>query len=463
MANKSVEIIFPSGRIMRKTFSNIDQLKKHILTHPPTLYYSSQTSTVIPFERIETYLKKHYPNKNLDLCDLSGLPKKITLLDDGNLKIQGAVCWQEVKEFLKGKKRRIMTSPTEELAAVIGGVATSATGERCFAYNNLRGQIVNLKYLNNQAQEIELSCEDNFSSLLQKNDLSALAKYQTDFDKYQNFKNAPFPRFSKATDLLIGTEGQLGVITETTIKTVADGPISYFFILLPKWEENLKAHLEIIKKVQSFREDILAVEFIDSNSVNFLKEEDQLGNNQDVIFLEILGDKLEKVCDELLFKLEEVNEDKIFEIDSKRYYHIRASVPREIFESNQKEGVTKVGTDIQVKTELFEDLMLEYRKATKLGVDYNIFGHIGDAHLHFNYMPKSDSLKKCQERFVSLYNKVIDWNGSPFAEHGIGLLKQKYIQLFYFNNQHTLFNILKDQFDPHNQFFPLGFMSINRM
>ncbi len=67
-------------------------------------------------------------------------------------------------------------------------------------------------------------------------------------------------------------------------------------------------------------------------------------------------------------------------------------------------------------------------------------------------------MKKLQE----LYDKVYDWKGSPFAEHGIGLIKQKYIKRFHGSNQLGLFKDLKAQHDPHNQFFPQGFMNVKQ-
>ena len=50
--------------------------------------------------------------------------------------------------------------------------------------------------------------------------------------------------------------------------------------------------------------------------------------------------------------------------------------------------------------------------------------------------------------------------GSPFAEHGIGLLKQKYIKDFWNENQRCVFKDLKKVFDPYNQFFPQGFFNL---
>lgn len=121
-------------------------------------------------------------------------------------------------------------------------------------------------------------------------------------------------------------------------------------------------------------------------------------------------------------------------------------------------GVVKIGTDAQVSPKSFPDLLAFYKSITHVGVRYCLFGHFGDAHLHFNFMPTKAESEKCQNEILKLYDNIYDWKGSPFAEHGIGLLKQKFIKRFHGLNQQGLFKDLKLEHDPHAQFFPQGFM-----
>lgn len=441
--------------LSKKRFNNIDELKSHVLTHAPTFYYSSRTSTVIPYDKIEKFIGS---DNNLIMGDLSGMPAKMELLPNGNLVVTGAVSWKDARIYLKSKSRNIMTAPTEELALVTAGAATSCTGERSFSFGNLRSQIVRIKYIDFNANEIELRCENSFSNF------DFLDAYQKDFKKYENFKNAPYPRFEKETDLLIGTEGQLGVITELELKTVANESVNHLFMLVPKWEEDYTAHLEIIEKIQSWRDDVILCELIDSNAFSYLPEDERPNQGVDAIFFEIKTSAFDNFYENFLATLENIDENNIFELSENKFHHIRASIPRHVFEVNSKMGVVKMGTDVQVNTKDFSKLLDIYRGFSKIkDVRYNLFGHFGDAHLHFNFMPLPEQVSICQQEFESMYKEVVNLKGSPFAEHGIGLIKQKFIKQFWNQNQLNLFKELKEKHDPYNQFFPQGFMSIKSL
>jgi FAD/FMN-containing dehydrogenase len=439
--------------VITKTFYSSKDLASHIQGHAPSFYFSSKTSTVIPYDKLDSLLP--WPeDKDYYLCDLSKIPGEMQLLANGNLVVRGAVSWEEAKKFLRSKGRNLKTSPTEQLALISAGVATSCTGERSFGFGNLRSQVVRLKYLNYNGEELELHRDQEFrtSSIHLKN-------YQKDFHHYSTFKNAPFPRFERATDLMIGTEGQLGPVTEVELETDVDDELTYIFLLLPRWEENYQAHLELFRAVQNYRDTILSCELLDANCMNYLKSEERLGNNQDVIFLEIRTSGLERVHQEVLEQLELTSAENIFEISEHKFHLVRSGVPRGIFEENSRMGVIKIGTDVQVPADEFSHLLDFYRQAAKIGVRYCLFGHFGDSHLHYNYMPSKEQTTQCLEVFETLYEKVNEWKGSPFAEHGIGLIKKKYIKQFHGPHQINLFNDLKKEHDPFNQFFPQGFMS----
>ncbi|MDA9189714.1 FAD-binding oxidoreductase [bacterium] len=422
-------------------------LKEHILKGEQTLYVGSKTSTVIPWDDYSL-------TKEKVIVDLSSMPCKMEMDDNHNLTIEGAVTWKEAKAFCQSRGRKVMTSPTEELALCLSGVATSCTGERCFGHGTLRDQIIELEYINHLGEEGLLSSTKKIDC-----QFSSLSQYQADYKTYQGFKNAPFPRLENEIDLMVGTEGQLGVVTKAVFKTVSASNEIYLFIKLPKWEINYEAHLEVYEKVQKLRDLVESVELIDENSISYLPQEERPCAGHDLIFLELSSLNLEKVYEELISKFKNISEDQVFEMSASACREFRMNVPRYIFEQNQKMGVTKMGTDVQAQKDKFKDLLDIYRSWTELGLEYNLFGHFGDAHLHFNFMPKKEQVDECQRILSDFYHEVKKMHASPFAEHGIGIIKQKFIKNFYNEKHIATFNFLKEKYDPTNKFFPSGYMS----
>jgi len=444
----------------RHTFYDLEALKAHITRGEASFYYSSQTSTVIPYDKLEETFSG---NENFSLVDLGQLPASMNLGDGSEITIKGGVCWKDFKDFCQTKRKTIMTSPTEELANILAGVATSCTGERCFSFGTLREQIKSISYIDFEGNEKTLDSNKKLKDHeFFQDDTAAelLNEYSETYKQYQSFKNAPFPRLENETDLLIGTEGQLGVVTSVNLKAVEDENLRYMFLAVAPWEKDHSAHIEIFKKIQTFRNEIWSCELIDSNSWDYLPEGEAPTKNEDLIFLEIKENDFEKVYDEFLTQLKTVPEEKIFEITKQKYHNLRMSVPRATFERNSKMGVVKKGTDVQVAPDRFGELLRFYSDMAKVGVDYNLFGHFGDAHLHFNFMPTKDKENICQDQLMLLYEEVKKWKGSPFAEHGIGIIKQSFITKFWGSPQFEMFTYLKKVMDPRQQFFPQGFMNL---
>jgi glycolate oxidase len=442
-------------KLNKITLSSKDELRNHILTKKPTYYYASATSTVIPYDKIESYLND-IDGEEIFWGNLSTMPEHLELDEDGLLTVTGPVCWQDAKAFCRSKGRDIMTSPTEELASILSGLATSATGERCFGFGTLRDQVVEVEYCDQNGEFRKASSKNMIQGF------DSLSDYQKNYLDFKDFKNAPFPRMEKEVDFLIGTEGQLGVITQAKIKTTELVERTFIFIKLPRWEKNMDPHLEIFEKVQSFRDEIFSCELLDENSMKALPEDEKVAKSGDVIFLEVKSNAFEDIYERLLTSLDLVNEEDIFEISANRCHQLRMNVPRYTFEKNLEMGVVKKGTDVQVNPSDFKSLLEFYRSWTELGLDYNLFGHFGDAHLHFNFLPNTSQVDECQRHLEDLYEYVAKLKGSPFAEHGIGIIKQKFITHFWSDSQYQLFRELKDKHDPSDIFFPIGYLSIKR-
>lgn len=440
---------------------NLEQLSDEINKGEPLMFVGSRTSTVIPYD---TFTESEVGSIT-KLVDTSLLKKEIVIKETPKeviLVISGGVSWLDLKIFCAENDLFPLTSPTEENALVLSGIATSATGERCFGFGTLRDQVRRIKYMNFKGEIKSLDSDKAFESDI---NLSIFNKYKQDYQsRFKLFKNGPFPRFEKETDLMIGTEGQLGVITEAEVVVKKKVDNCFIFVQLDKWESNYDLHLEILNWVQGKRDRIYACEILDSNSLSVLPEDESPIDSRDVdlIFLEVSINDMEDIFECLVSDLPSIDENKVFSMDASRCQRLRLSVPRYTFERNSQMGVLKKGTDVQVSKECFSNLLDLYRDFSKVGISYNLFGHFGDCHLHFNFFPKKNEEPSCDELLKSFYQEVKKLSGSPFAEHGIGLFKQKFIKDFYESFHYEVFELLKKKYDPDNIFFPSGFMSMSR-
>ena len=85
----------------------------------------------------------------------------------------------------------------------------------------------------------------------------------------------------------------------------------------------------------------------------------------------------------------------------------------------------------------------------KAGIEYLLFGHLGDCHLHFHLIPT----KEQEQKAISIYNKIIDissnLNGVYSAEHGTGKRKKMDFVKCYGSDAVEQLRKTKLSFDPY--------------
>ena len=163
----------------------------------------------------------------------------------------------------------------------------------------------------------------------------------------------------------------------------------FLFIQLDNWVSSFEKHLKLFQFVQDKRDYIYSCELIDRSSLAVLEKKDcPISQEKDLIFLEINEEKVESVFEELILALPDLGEEEdVFQVPEKTCHELRTAIPRATFERNTQMGVVKKGTDVQVTAEKYEDLLKIYREFSEQGINFNLFGHFGDAHLHFNFLP----------------------------------------------------------------------------
>ena len=264
-------------------------------------------------------------------------------------------------------------------------------------------------------------------------------------------------------DLFIGSDGTLCVFTECTLrlmKTPADFLSGILFI---EQEELCWRLLENIRTTSARNINPCSLEYFDSRSLQRLKQ--KFSNIPDsaraALFFEqdvISQDDYDPCLEDWVAFLETeaiLLEDSWFAQspkDLEKFHNFRHEIPLMINEENSRLGRVKMGTDMAVGDAHFMDMMKFYRdQLTASGLDYVMFGHIGDNHLHINLLPDDEQTTVAHTVYGALVDQVLKWGGTISAEHGVGKLKKEYYRKMIGDSALAELKSIKKLLDPQGR------------
>lgn len=358
--------------------------------------------------------------------------------------------------------------PTETNATIGGTVATNASGSRTFKYGPTRsfveeievilpfGELTNIKrgesFINGYEGKITLESQDfifripNYSMPNVKHAAGYFCKKNMD-----------------VIDLFIGAEGTLGIITKVKLKLINLPQNILSMIIFFENENDIFSFVKEVKS-KSIEDnsiiDLREIEFFDAYALNLLADDypNIPPNSKGAIWIEqeYMLDYEDQIIEEITKTIVEnnVSEDSIWfamnENDRKQLKNFRHSIPLKTNEVISSRDMVKVGTDTAVPDIKFIDFYNSTKKLIEQNkIDYVVYGHIGNSHLHFNMLPKDKAeFNLSRKIYEQICNDSVQLGGTISAEHGIGKLKTKYL-LNMFGEEYILqMAELKKQFDP---------------
>jgi D-lactate dehydrogenase (cytochrome) len=116
----------------------------------------------------------------------------------------------------------------------------------------------------------------------------------------------------------------------------------------------------------------------------------------------------------------------------------------------------KLGTDLAVPNEHLRDMWQVYRATLEAaGLQWAAFGHIGNNHLHVNILPRDPGeLAQGLKIYEAFARRAVEFGGVVSAEHGIGKLKTKFLELMYTPEEIDQMRQVKQALDPGNLLNP---------
>ncbi len=364
--------------------------------------------------------------------------------------------------------------PTEMNGSIGGNIVTNASGPRTFCYGPTRNWVKRIRVMLSNSSIIDIErgmyfADDRHFNVTINN---VCLKLDIPFYEYNmDVKNSTGLYSKKGMDLIdlfIGSEGILGIIIEADIRLTEWHPLISNIIFMP----NDKSALSLIKDIK--HDNVLKPEFLeyfDTGSVELIKKSCKLDPTilvppegvHSAVFMDMSIESMMNEYDRL-FQLILKNGGNPGESwsghdsdDRKKMFRFRHSVPKSIFDyvaSIKKDvpSINKMGTDMAVPENVSEEMMAFYKeKLDESGLEYVIFGHMGNNHPHVEIILKDlDDLEKAREVYRIFAEKAIELGGSPSAEHGIGKLKKEYIKMMYGSEGIESIRFVKKAFDPKN-------------
>ena len=365
-----------------------------------------------------------------------------------------------LKEKMRSEGTRYFypVDPTEMGGSIGGNVATNASGPRTFRYGPTRDWVRGLHVVFADGSLLKIKRGDVKAEGRRMSFFAGRNYYSFDIPSYESLdgvKSAVGPKICEnmdLVDLFIGSEGIFGAITMVEIYLTPRKETYSCVLYFPTDSDALEA----AKDIRSDSElDVEFIEYMDCGSIELIRklissDPYRLGIPRipegygSALFIDLPIDGFEKYAakvDDLMRKHDSSIENSWCGTDVKDYEHMRSmrhSIPSSIFEyvaSLKKDmpKIHKMGTDMAVPDDSADEMMDYYISSLKeSGLEYVIFGHIGNNHPHIEIILKSmEDFDKANELYKRFASKSIELGGSPSAEHGVGKLKVGYLSMMY--------------------------------
>ena len=260
------------------------------------------------------------------------------------------------------------------------------------------------------------------------------------------------------TQLLIGSEGTLGIITKIVFKLI---PLPTKDITMLAPFSSAEQACEAVSAV--FRAGITpsALEFIERDAIDWtIKYTDIeiqiLDNVQAHLLIEVDGndiDLLYKDCEKIAEVMEQFDCGEILLADSGGQKEQLWKLRRSVGEAVQANSVYKEEDTVVPRAELAKLLIGVKEIGAKYGFKSVCYGHAGDGNLHVNIikgeMSDTDWNNKLTFGIREIFELTKNLGGTISGEHGIGLVQKEYLGIVLSDKNIELQKGIKKIFDPN--------------
>jgi len=347
-------------------------------------------------------------------------------VEDFDCRVQACVTKEQLNDYLREDGVFFPIDPGAN--AAIGGMAsTSASGTMAVKYGTMKTVITGLTVVLPNGDIINIGSRTKKTS----------AGYNL-------------------TNLFIGSEGTLGIITEIQLRL---SPIPESIMSAVCHFQTLEQAVSTAQQIIQYGVPIARIEMLNKDqmdiSINYSKLKDL--KVLPTLFFEFHGSEVSNK--ENIKVVEEISKDnkgssfkwakdlaernKLWQARWDVYYSVKALI------KNGRVYSTDVCLPISKITEC---VRFAEEETKKFGLRAPMVGHLGDGNFHviLPYDPqKKETYKKIREFSDLLIKKTLELNGTITGEHGVGLHKKDYLLKEHGDNV-PLMKSIKKTIDPNN-------------
>lgn len=357
--------------------------------------------------------------------------KSIIEIDKENLQatVEPGVITEEFMNAVAAEGLLYPVDPSSKGSCFIGGnVAHGSGGPRVVKYGTIREYILNLEVVLPNGDVIWTGANT--------------LKYASGYN---------------LTQLMIGSEGTLGVVTKIVTKLIPR--TQHNVVLLGSFLEN-EAACAAVSAI--FRAGIIpsALEFMERKGVEWVIRFDDIkfdlkDNVKAFLMIELDGDDMDTIFKDVE-KVNEVLEShgctEVLFADTSAQKEDLWRMRRVMAESVKSNSVYKEEDTVVPRAALPQLINGIKEIGARYGFESVCYGHAGDGNLHINIikgdMSDDDWKYKLKDGIIEIFQLTAKLGGTISGEHGIGLVQREFMPLKYSEVHLNLMRGIKRVFDP---------------
>ncbi len=354
-------------------------------------------------------------------------------LDNFAVTVQPGVLLQDLADDALAHGCMYPPDPGEKLATLGGNVATNASGMRGVKYGATRDYV--------KAMTVVLPTGE-------------ITRFGATVSKTSSGYSL--------LNLMIGSEGTLGIITELTLKLIP-APKATVSLIVPF--EDLSACISTVPKFKMNHFNPQAIEFFEKEilitSEEYLGKQvfprkvdgSEVGAYLLITFDGDSQDEMDAIVERAAEMLLEEGAMDVLVADTPPKLKDAWAARSSFLEGIEEQTKLLDECDVVVPVNKIPDYVIFADELAK-NYDFRLqyFGHAGDGNLHIytcsNDMEKEEFLRQVDDFMSKLYAKTMELGGQISGEHGIGMGKVKYLAQALGETNMELMRGIKKVFDP---------------